>query len=391
MKTGSSRIERALAVSVFTLCVLGLVGQIGLGLTAAGPVPPLELLFAFSLPLMVLSFAIVGLVLVFKLRRNALGWLFLVVSASMSTIAIAEEYAPRNLPGADLVVWLYSWAFAPMLTSLVIFLPLLFPTGRLLSRRWRPVLWGGFLTLAFMIVMNAFGNPEPIEGIANPYAVPRLDWLWRILQIALVPLGLFSIVGAISSLIVRYRRSKGIERQQMKLFVFASVIAPIPFITYEINESLSEVILPLLVPLFPVAVAFAILRHRLYDVDIVINKALVYGSLTVLSIALYVGLVVGFQTLLRPLTPQSDLAIVASTLGVAAMFNPLRRRVQAFVDRRFYRKKYDSQRTLEAFGMRLRHQVDLTSLEGDLGAVVNETLQPASVLLWLGKSKEQRA
>jgi hypothetical protein len=192
------------------------------------------------------------------------------------------------------------------------------------------------------------------------------------------------VIGAVASVVVRFRRSRGIERQQMKWFVYA--VAPVLVMPIEdyLPGIISSVALGAVLIGLPAAIGVAVLRYRLYDVDVLINRTLVYGSLTALLVTVYVGSIVVLQAVFRSLTGQdSQLTIVASTLAIAALFNPLHRRIQAFVDRRFYRRKYDAAKTVAAFSARLRDETDLAELNEELLAVVRETMQPAHVSLWL--------
>jgi hypothetical protein len=192
------------------------------------------------------------------------------------------------------------------------------------------------------------------------------------------------VIGAVASVVVRFRRSRGIERQQMKWFVYA--VAPVLVMPIEdyLPGIISSVALGAVLIGLPAAIGVAVLRYRLYDIDVLINRTLVYGSLTALLVTVYVGSIVVLQAVFRSLTGQdSQLTIVASTLAIAALSNPLHRRIQAFVDRRFYRRKYDAAKTVAAFSARLRDETDLAELNEELLAVVRETMQPAHVSLWL--------
>jgi len=203
------------------------------------------------------------------------------------------------------------------------------------------------------------------------------------------------IFASAASLVLRYGRSRGEERQQIKWFTFAAAFIPVWFMTNgPIDRTfpvLFDVLDALVIAAVPVAVGIAILRHRLYDIDRIINRALVYAALTGTLVAVYVGSVVLLQYPFRGLGGgESQLAIVASTLVIAALFGPLRRRIQAFIDRAFYRKKYDAKETLSGFGARLRHETDLDRLGDDLVAVVRETVQPEHVSLWLRSPERER-
>ncbi|MGH9198860.1 MAG: hypothetical protein ACRD1T_24425, partial [Acidimicrobiia bacterium] len=247
------------------------------------------------------------------------------------------------------------------------FLPLLFPTGRLMSRRWRPVLWGGFLALALAILSNAFAVTEPIPGIQNPYAMPRLSPLWKILQDITVPVLIFSLVGAIASLVVRFRRSRDVERQQMKWFIFAGALAPAPFVAYEINETVSEFLLPLIAILFPIAVGIAILRYRLYDIDVVINKTLVFGALAAFITLIYVGVVVGIGALIGSGDePNLGLSLAATAL-VAVAFQPLRERIQRLANRVVYGQRLSPYEAVTNFSHRMAESISFEQILPSIG------------------------
>jgi hypothetical protein len=270
----------------------------------------------------------------------------------------------------------------------VTFLLLLFPDGRLLSRRWRPIAWCAAAGIAGVFVGNSLhsGNLEDFPKVANPYGVdsPAIEALTGIGYLAL----LVGLVGSITSLIVRFRRAGREQREQIKWLMWAGALAVAIFVVgiagYDLwGAGVANTAILLGVLGLPVATGMAILRHRLYDIDVVINRTLVYGALTATLALAYLGSVLLLQLLLRPLTHQSNLAIAASTLAVAGLFRPARTRIQAIVDRRFYRRKYDAAVTLEAFSARLRDEIDLSSLSSELQAVVTETMQPAHVSLWL--------
>jgi hypothetical protein len=249
-------------------------------------------------------------------------------------------------------------------------------------------------------------RPGPLEnqgGVRNPFGLEALPWLQDAVYLILPLLPLCIFASAVS-MVLRYRRTRGEMRQQIKWVAFVISIAGllylIPMILASVvqlrsDDSLpqfpwwAEVFFSVAVLGFagvPVAIGFAVLKYRLYDIDVVINRTLVYGSLTAMLVALYFGSVATTQTILRALTGQTEqpqLAIVVSTLVIAALFNPLRRRLQSFIDRRFYRSKYDARKMLEEFGARLRDEIDLETLNNDLTGVIRETMQPAHVSLWL--------
>jgi hypothetical protein len=265
---------------------------------------------------------------------------------------------------------------------------MIFPHGRLLSPRWRPVAWlAAAVTIAATVLLAIvpWDLLDPGVPAQNPVGVESLGYLGIAPPIPIIVIGIPTTLLSVASLVLRFRRSRGEERQQLKWFVYAGVLIVgalfVPLFVPGVAASLLQL---LVMPLLPVAVGVAITRYRLYEIDLLINRTLVYGALTALLVVVYVGSVVSLQGALRVLTGQeSQVAVVASTLAVAAIFNPLRRRIQAFVDRRFYRRKYDAAKTLAAFSAKLRDETDLDALSDDLVGVVRETMQPAHVSLWL--------
>jgi hypothetical protein len=311
--------------------------------------------------------------------RNPYGWLWLGFGFGLALQLLGESYAayalvvePGTLPAPRTVSRLLALGGALALT-LAPFLLLLFPSGRLPSRRWRPLSWiaaisGGALFALILL----FGNPDQVGGAITAVTVA-------------VVAALFAAIGISAfSLVVRYRRASGVERQQLKWLALAAVLAASFLVGQPLGEALWNLLDAATTTALYVAVGVAILRHRLYDIDVIINRALVYGSLTAMLVFVYLGGVVGLQAVLRVLSGQeSTLAIVASTLAIAALFNPLRRRVQGFVDRRFYRRKYDAVKTLAAFSARLREETDLDVLSNDLVGVASRTVQPEHASVWL--------
>jgi hypothetical protein len=291
--------------------------------------------------------------------------------------------------GAEAAAWIYSWVWVPAL-GVIVFLPLLFPNGRLPSPRWRPFAWLTVLLAAVGTIMAAI-SPGPGVGLSirNPLGIESLPDLNEQLQALMFAL----IFVAAASLVWRMRYAGGVERQQIKWVAYAGALAggaSLP--TYTILEAVDLRWLhmvgyvPALIGIIgvPLAVGIAILRYRLYEIDILINRTLVYSSLTATLVALYFGVILVLQRLFVVLTGEkSTLAVVASTLLIAALFNPFRRRIQRVVDRRFYRRKYDARKTLEAFSAHLRNDTDLKTLSDNLVGVVRETMQPAHVPLWL--------
>jgi hypothetical protein len=349
------------------------------------------------------AFSVVGAMIASHRPGNPIGWIFCAAALFQGLAVFGDEYAtyalitrPGSLTLGPEMSWLTEWIWAPGLGLILVFLPLLFPDGRPPSRRWRWVAWLGgisivmIVVLAMVILWSERGTQllrDPVSDEAGP------AWILGLLVEAVAfPLMLVAGLAAVISLFVRFRRARGDERQQIKWFACASALTlGFVFVLQTLNNtqnslleaSLATVAL-ILIPSIPVATGVAILRYRLYDIDRLINRALVYGLLTAMLAVVYLASVVALQSVLRALTGQeSTLAIVASTLAIAAMFNPLRRRIQAFIDRRFYRRKYDARKTLEAFSAKLRDETDLDALNAELVGVVRETMQPSHVSLWL--------
>jgi hypothetical protein len=402
----SARAASGLAWALWTLAlmsfvVMGVFRFLNASTPTAAPRNPLVLDFGYWL--LFVSFATVGALVASRWPKNAIGWIFCWLGLSFSLGSASEEYAlyalvteAGSLAGAEGIVWLTAWFGGPIVFALFALVFLLFPDGRLPSSRWRPVVW---LELVAVVCLVAWAfEPGPLGNlglvrVSNPFGVQGAAALLGTLGL----LGLFmtlavAVAGGIS-LVVRFRRARGVERQQIKWFafsgvVFCAVFAAGPFL-WSLPESPATVwIWPVLflagASTIPVAVGIAILRYRLYDIDVLINRTLVYGSLTVTLALTYLGSVVALQYGFRSLTGQeSTLAIVVSTLAIAALFSPLRRRVQGFVDRRFYRRKYDAAKTLEAFGSRLRDETNLDALSADLVGVARSTMQPEHASLWL--------
>jgi hypothetical protein len=226
---------------------------------------------------------------------------------------------------------------------------------------------------------------DPGVPARNPFGIEGLRDIGVAVPIPIFLTGIPTMLLSVSSLVLRFRRSRGEERQQIKWFVYAGIlVVGALFVPLLVPGAASSLLQLLVMPTLPVAAGVAILRYRLYDIDRIINRTLVYGALTVTLVLIYVGSVIGLQYVLRALTGQeSQLAVVVSTLAIAALFNPLRRRLQSFIDRRFYRRRYDAALVLAAFGARLREEVDLDTLGDDLLAVVRETMQPARLSLWV--------
>jgi hypothetical protein len=276
------------------------------------------------------------------------------------------------------------------------FLVLVFPTGQLLSRRWRPVAWALGLVLGLYLTAGLLTPGQIPLGLPdnpdNPLGVEAAEGLLRLVQTMAGVAAPVLALAALASVVVRFRSTRGEERQQLKWFTFvvAAELVLLPGLGGVAEQVAPEVgalvVFPASISLIPLAIGLAVLRYRLYDIDRIINRTLVYGLLTVLLGATYIVSVFGLGQLLSPATGESALAVAASTLVVAALFQPARRRVQAAVDRRFNRPRYNAATSIQAFSSRLREQVDLDTLSTELLAVVDQTMEPTRVSLWLRPS-----
>jgi hypothetical protein len=352
--------------------------------------------------LLAIGFAPVGAVIVPRISsKNPIGWLFCVIGLLWAVMHFSAQYAiytllavPSSLPASQAAAWMMCWVWVPA-CGLIVFLLLLFPDGRLPNRRWRWFAWFSLLLTVVGVISQALapGSVYYLRDIHNPLGVEGLPNVGEQVQTVMFTL----IFVSAGSLFVRWLRASGVERQQLKWFTYSSTLAISGVIlTFTISDAIGALWLEwvgyvVLVVGFigiPISMGIAILRYRLYNIDFLINRTIVYGLLTAILVALYFCGIVVLQRFFVLLTgQQSTLAVVASTLLIAALFNPLRRRIQAFIDRRFYRRKYDATKTLEAFSAKLRDETDLDALSDDLVSVVRETMQPDHVSLWLGPSR----
>jgi hypothetical protein len=346
------------------------------------------------------SAALVGALIASRQPRNPVGW-FIIGHALCFTLGeFGRQYAiygvltnPGSLPLAGAVASLAYWAWFPGLMLMIAFLPLYFPDGRLLSSRWRPVA-GLAVFVAVLLTALAVVRPGGYEtrGIPNPLGIEGLNdlgFLSGALEVLLPGLGVLVGLLAVGSLVARFWRSRGVERQQMKWFVYAAVLfislaALKQILGVRVPPIVDEISFVVTLQALWVAIGFSVLNYRLYDVDVVVNRTLVYTVLTTVLALLYFGSIALLQAVLIVLTGQgAQLAVVASTLLIAALFNPIRHRTQNLVDRRFYRGKYDAERVLAVFSDKLRDETDLDRLSEDLLVVVRETVQPEHASLWL--------
>jgi len=363
-------------------------GCVGIASVALGFANRLPLEQDLALVPVFFIYTLIGSLVASRDPRNPIGWL-LSLAGLFATItffvsqyaAFATTTAPGSLPGPGVAIWLSLWLWMGMLGSLL-YTVLLFPSGRLPSPRWRLASRIAGLVLGVVAVIFAFGTPATSDPVPlrNPLWIPALSPLYAVVEAGFVIfVVLFGV--AVASLVVRFRRSRGVERQQLKWIVAAGVVMVVTLasgLVWESDWAWMAAVLAL-----PTSIGIAILRHRLYDIDLLINRTLVYGALSAALLATYVLSVIALSALLRPLTGSSDLAVAGSTLAVVALFAPLRLRFQYLVDQRFSRSRYDAARSLDALSVQLRDEVDLDAVRGEVLGVVGTTVQPAHASLWL--------
>ena len=365
-----------LARSLWALTVIGLAVAIALPSAEADEdVWSLVATLVFAL-----SFATVGALVASRRPDSPLGWIMCGAGLAYAVGGVSIAYVESTLAREDddvlvtVMDWVSGWVWMLGIGPAATFLLLLFPTGRLPSRRWLPVARAAAVALALMVAGIAL---TPLPGAEVAAALGSL-------------LLLLTALASVASLVFRFRRARAEERRQLKWLTYAAAVAGLVLLliivaesTTGVSDEVSNTLVSVSVAALPVSMGIAILRHGLFDIDVVINRTLVYGALTATLVGAYVSIVLLLQLALSPLTEESDLAIAGSTLAVAALFRPARARIQSFVDRRFYRSRYDAARTLESFGARLRDEVDVDALGGELRGVVAQTMQPAHVSLWL--------
>ena len=374
-------------------------GALVLGLANRLEVP----LFDAPLTIIPPTFATLGALISSRRPGNVMGWIFLATGilggvqiffGQYATVALAND--GPVLPGGAIAAWLAMLAQNSFPVS-ILFLVLLFPDGRLPSRRWRPLAWAMGVFLATTLVVGAL-SPGPFPefpSASNPFGVEGAKPSESVLAAGELG-GLACVIVTLLSLIVRFYFSRGEERLQLKWFTYSAVVGlSTPLVLSSLVPAVFQMVGPFAWTLgflsLPVSAGVAVLKHRLYDIDLIINRTLVYGALTVTLVGVYVGSVLFIQYAFRALTgSESQLAIVASTLLIAALFNPLRRRVQNFIDHSFYRRKYDAAKTLAGFSAKLRDETDLDSLGAEMVSVVRKTMQPEHVSLWL-REPERKA
>ena len=365
--------------SVLVLLAYGLIeGAASVGTTWANELAYLAFIIAFST---------VGALVASKRPGNPIGWLLL-----GSVLCYAVGGAGVTVAGPALIAWAGAWAWGVGVGLAVVTL-LLFPDGHLPSRRWRPALWLAVVGIIGFVVGAGFGAPTIGDSnVPNPFAVQgSLGEALGALQ-ETFPLVIVAALLALLSVVARYRRARGVEREQIKWVLYAAalvgvgLVAQLPiFIVMppDVAADASNAIATTAFACVPVAIGIAVLRYRLYDIDVLIRRTLVYGATTAAIALAFFGGIVVLQAVLRPVTSGSEVAVAISTLVSFALFQPLRGRVQRAVDRRFYRAKYDAEHTVDVFAARLREDVDLDSLRAELLDAVIDALQPAHASVWI--------
>jgi hypothetical protein len=365
------------------------------GVRSSEPMEQIALVAAFG------WFLLLGALLLWRQPRNPMGWIFATIALLVAVGAPGPAYVDLMIargrppsPGLAMLAWPNQWYWWLLLGLMFVFVPLLFPDGRLPSRRWRPLAWLAGLSIAGVCLLGALAETVTTQGgshaLANPIGVAGLAGPEESLSGTVLFAGLLAgVIGGLSSLVVRFRRGHAQERLQIKWLLLATAVVVVLLVVEPVEHHLPIVIRDglwaIAINALPLAIAAAILRYRLYDIDRVISRTVSYVVLTALLIGVYAAGVVGLGAVLRALTggEGGDLVVAASTLATAAAFRPLRRRVQAVVDRRFDRARYDAHHTVESFGRRLRDEVDLDALTDDLRGVVAGTLRPGHVSVWL--------
>jgi hypothetical protein len=342
-----------------------------------------DVVFALSTPL--------GALIASRRPRNPIGWLFCALGLDSGVTVFALEYGsyglearPEAVPAAEFVYWVGSWV--GVLGFLFgVFLFLLFPGGIFLSRSWKAVAWVATGVTFIAAITDAISpwSTHPSLDFENPLAVEASPGPLAAVRVVAFTALILCLTASAAALVMRLRRSRGHERQQLKWFTYAAIVAALVSVFAPLHVATWEILAPVTYALIPIATAIAILRHRLYDIDVLIHRTLVYSALTAILGAVYFALVLVLQFVFNPLARQSDLAIAGSTLAVAALFRPARTRIQGFIDRRFFRARYDAARTIEKFSERLTERIGLETLNAELIGVIKETLQPEHVSLWL--------
>jgi hypothetical protein len=340
-----------------------------------------------------LSIPLVGAIVSIQRPRNPIGWLMLTVGASFLVGTFSTEYVHRSievggLPGYRLLDWLTPTFTNLGFIGLVLWLPLLFPNGLPPGRRWRAIAWlAAAMTVIGIITTPLVDDPSSGRLLPNPVASQGAvaDFL-ALTSAVLYALVIVMVALVFLSVVVRARAARGVERQQMKWFLAAIAVLAISTAVATTGSDLANVGFLLGLNFLPIAIGIAILRYRLYDIDRLISRTIGWALVTGILVGVFAGAVIGLQALLASVTQGETLAVAASTLAAFALFQPLRRRIQVAVDRRFDRTRYDGQRTVDAFAERLRDEVELEAVSSDLRATAVGSVNPSRAGLWLRRS-----
>jgi hypothetical protein len=393
---------------VLSLVTMGLVAASTAILLATSAVEvPVSWGFRGSSTLFALTAGCVGAVVSIRQPDNRVGWLFVAIGLLFAVQAFVNEYTilavlvvPETLPGEPTIAWLLTWMWIPPVALALIYLPLVFPTGHLLSVRWRPVAWFGAIATALFSAVCAIA-PGPIvqatfvDNPFQPWAI-QIEDMEVAFGLAVLPITV-AIALAITSLVRRFRAADDVARRQIKWFALAATIAGVIDTLYYVSFVVSasptltkalEILVVVSLLGLPVAAGLAILRYRLYDIDRIISRTIAYGAMSAFLVATYVVAILVLQGPLGSVLGGDTISVALSTLVVAALFQPLRRRVQQVVDRRFDRARFDSERTAAAFSERLRDEVDIATVAADLDRTVSSALKPTTLGLWLRRSSE---
>ena len=383
---------KTLAITLWCAFVAALGASVYVGLNPPEgdkPIALTDMVWAVS----VIGFPTTGALIATKLPRRPLGWILLISPLCiMTAVFLGDGPVDFLVPDRARYYAVAANAVFGIGMTLLMMVPLFLPDGRLRSERWKPIAWavvvGGIalLTTSLLEPGRLTGYPD----LVNPLGVPAFEAVAGVIRMLEGPYFMLTLFAGTSSVFLRFRTARGHERQQLKWLVLGLATSATAIVTSAViigfHLAIPEAAVTLLFVVaflsVPVAIAIAVLRDRLYDVDLIINRALVYGGLTAVLLGSYLLAILAFRNVL-PLPSDSDLGVAASTLLVAALFQPLRGRVQRFIDKRFYRRKYDAVATLDAFAARLRDEVELERIRKDVVGVVGETVQPAHASIWL--------
>ena len=386
----SPRATRSLAWAAWGICILLIFSALTIWFLGGGN--PLQHASVLLISIAFACFGTVGALIALQRPKNTIGWIFCLVGIGTGITDFSGAYTSFGtahghvlLPGSGIVSWLGDTIWPLNWGLMLVFLPLLFPNGQLLTRHWRIVSWLAAMMILLSMLISQLAHFGPASSASS---WSDLGSLINLLELPLT-------IAALISLILRFRRARERERQQIKWLTYGTTIMATLIVGGVLllpdPNGLFQLIFPVAIICLPLSIGISILRHQLYNIDVLINRTLVYATLTALLALIYFGLIFALQDLLGGIIKSNnDVVIVISTLSIAALFQPLRARIQRVIDRRFYRQKYDAARTLAAFSATLRDEVDLHQLREHLVTVVEETVQPTHVSLWLSKGEHRR-